>query len=394
MLAPLLVNDRQDDHALGIAHLLLAANGGHRLFELVVLIIGVLYQGVAKLFSRKLTRGTILGAFHQLLMGNGGAVEGIQRIPQRVQIPVLHVAGGGSAGDISGHGVINHAADIVLNIAGIEDVVTGSVNHLALLVEHLVVLKDVFTHLKVLVLHLRLGALNGVRDHLGFDGDIVRHIEAVHHVLHGLTHEAHHQLIAHGQVEAGLTRVTLAASTTTQLVINAAGLVTLGTQHVEATGLAHLVTQLLGALPLGIDFCFPGLLVLLFILEWIEAALAQLLIEDDLRVTTKHDIGTTAGHIGSHSDGAGAARTGDDLALFLVVLSVEHVVLNAALRQQLGQVLGALHGGGTDQNRLAGLDVLGNIVHYSGELSFLRLVDAVGVIGTLIRLIGRNRHHI
>ena len=167
-------------------------------------------------------------------------------------------------------------------------------------------------------------------------------------MLHGLAHKAHHQFIAHGQVEAGLARVTLTAGTAAQLVIDAARLVALGAQDIEPARFAHLIAQALRALFLAVDLGLPGLLVFFLILKGVKAAFAQLLIEDNFRVTAEHDIGTTAGHVGCHGHGAGAARTGNDLALFFVVLGVKHVVLHTALGQQLRQVFGTLHGGGTD----------------------------------------------
>ena len=60
----------------------------------------------------------------------------------------------------------------------------------------------------------------------------------------------------------------------------------------------------------AVDFGFPGLLVFFLILKGVKAAFAQLLIEDNFRVTAEHDIGTTAGHVRSHGYGAGAAGTG------------------------------------------------------------------------------------
>ena len=96
----------------------------------------------------------------------------------------------------------------------------GAVNNFALLIEHFVVLQDVFAHLEVLVFHHGLGTLDGIGNHLRLDRNIIRNIEAVHHVFHGLADESHHQLISHGQVEPGFTWVALASRTATQLVVD------------------------------------------------------------------------------------------------------------------------------------------------------------------------------
>src|SRR5699024_9538357 len=124
-------------------------------------------------------------------------------------------------------------------------------------------------------------------------------------------------------------RVTLTRGTTTQLVIDTAGLVALRAQHVEATGFAGLLSLLLGPLAGLVDLLIPGLLVGLRVLHRVETALAQILVGDDVRVTAQHDVRTTAGHVRRDGHRTRQTSTGDDLRLLLVVLSVQHVVLNA-----------------------------------------------------------------
>ena len=53
--------------------------------------------------------------------------------------------------------------------------------------------------------------------------------------------EQAHEVVGQRQVEAALARVALAAGATAQLVVDAARLVALGAEHVEATGLDDLV---------------------------------------------------------------------------------------------------------------------------------------------------------
>ena len=59
--------------------------------------------------------------------------------------------------------------------------------------------------------------------------------------------EQPHQLVLERQVEPGLARVALAAGATAQLVVDAARLVALGAEDVEAADVADLVV--LGARP-------------------------------------------------------------------------------------------------------------------------------------------------
>src|SRR5699024_11836472 len=114
---------------------------------------------------------------------------------------------------------------------------------------------------------------------------------------HGLAHEAGDQVVAHREVEAGLARVTLTCGTTAQLVIDAAGLVALRAQHVEATGLADLLGLLLRLLAGLDDLLIPGLLVGLRVLPRVETALAQVLVVDAIRAANQHDVRIKAGPI-------------------------------------------------------------------------------------------------
>src|SRR5699024_4512766 len=138
----------------------------------------------------------------------------------------------------------------------------------------------------------------------------------------------------------------------------------------------------------------PGFLVFLFIIERIKPALAQLHIQDNFGVSAQHDIGTTASHVGSNRNVAGATRTRNDIAFFFVVLRVEHIVLHAPLGQKLRQVFRAFHRGGTNQNWLPPLHVFGNVIHNGSKLGFLRLIDAVREVLTLVRTVSWDRNKV
>ena len=51
-------------------------------------------------------------------------------------------------------------------------------------------------------------------------------------------------------------------------------------------------------------------------------------------IAAEDDVGAAAGHVGGDGHGSLAAGLGDDLGLALVVLGVEHLVLDAALVEQ------------------------------------------------------------
>ena len=128
----------------------------------------------------------------------------------------------------------------VAQVLAVEDLLAALVDHLALLVHHLVVLEDVLADLEVAVLHGALRALDRLRDHLRLERHVVGE-GAVHHPVHGAGGEQPHELVFERQVEAALARVALAARPASQLVVDAAALVALGAEHVEAAERPHVV---------------------------------------------------------------------------------------------------------------------------------------------------------
>ena len=95
--------------------------------------------------------------------------------------------------------------------------------------------------------------------------------------------EAAHQLVFERDVELRRARVALAAGAAAQLVVDAAGLVPLGADDVQAAGVRH--------------------------------------------ARTEHDVGAAAGHVGRDRHRPRLARLGDDRRFALVLLGVEHLVL-------------------------------------------------------------------
>ena len=122
------------------------------------------------------------------------------------------------------------------------------VDHLALLVHDLVVLEDVLADLGVAGLDGVLGPLDGLGHHLGVDRHVVGQGPA-HHPVHGAGGEQAHELVLERQEEPALARVALAAGAAPQLVVDAAGLVALGAEHVQAAELADLVALGAALLP-------------------------------------------------------------------------------------------------------------------------------------------------
>ncbi|GAA3310416.1 hypothetical protein GCM10020219_016030 [Nonomuraea dietziae] len=86
-----------------------------------------------------------------------------------------------------------------------------------------------------------------------------------------------------------------------------------------------------------------------------------------------------------------AARLRDDRRLTRVVLGVEHLVLDALAGQQLRQPLGLLDRGGADEDGLARLVALGDVLDDRLELGVLGPVDQVGLVLADHRPVRRDR---
>ena len=118
--------------------------------------------------------------------------------------------------------------------------------------------------------------------------------EAVQDLVDPVAGEDADQVVLGRQEEARAARVALAAGAAAELVVDAAGLVALGADDVEAAELAHAVAEL--------------------------------------------DVDAAAGHVRRDRDGAALAGVLDDLGLAGVVLGVQHVVRDARAREHPGGI--------------------------------------------------------
>ena len=228
--------------------------------------------------------------------------------------------------------------DSVTDVLGGQQAVAHVVDHLALLVGHVVVFEQLLADVEVAAFDLALRLLDGVGHHAVLDGLTGLHAQRLHEVLHPVGGEDAHQAVFQRQVETAGAGVSLTAGTATQLVVDTARLVALRGDHVQATGFQHLLVTLL---PVSLDLgdLFGGRVVQGGHLG--------------LPVAAQQDVGTTTGHVGG--DGQCARSTGlrDDLGFFFVVLGVQDLVVDTFLLEQVGHVLGGFDGRGTDQDRTA-----------------------------------------
>src|SRR5690606_5589796 len=286
MATPLRINGLQEHRTLEVAPVRLAYHINLGLQQTLGLIDNAIVQIIVSQI------GFFLQHFSQRQLNLEGA---LQSSSQARDIPLLF------------HRVLRHvfteqtadsrftqAADGVGNISGLQHFVTLGVDHLALIVGHVVILQQLFTNIEVAGLDLALGRLDGTSHHTGFDRLALWQTQTLHNGAHPVTGEDAHQRIFQRQVEARGTWVTLTTGTTTQLVVDTAGLVPLGTNNAQTTRLFDLLVQ---RLPRGADSLDLG-----FFLFGAQGLVFTNLGNRTLDAATQHNIGTTTGHIGSDGD--------------------------------------------------------------------------------------------
>ena len=128
---------------------------------------------------------------------------------QPVDVPVLDEVAGGVLVDQA----IDQVDDLLArgggHVAPLEHLVAVGVDHLALLVEHVVVLQRVLAHQEVLLLDLLLRLLDLLGEHPGLDRLLVALVvggaEAVEDLVDPLAGEQAHEVVLGGQEEARLS---------------------------------------------------------------------------------------------------------------------------------------------------------------------------------------------
>ena len=152
-----------------------------------------------------------------------------------------------------------HLQEQCVQIVGIEHPFALVVDHATLLVDDVVELQHVLAGFVVVGLDLGLGGLEGAGHHAALDGHVLLHAQVLHDALDLVGAEPAHQVVFERQVELGAARVALAAGAAAELVVDAAGFVALGAQHVEAAKIHDPVVPGLPARPVASRrACRPG----------------------------------------------------------------------------------------------------------------------------------------
>ena len=216
------------------------------------------------------------------------------------------------------------------------------VDDLSLDVHHVVVLEDALTGLIVAAFNGLLRVFDRAGENFGIDGGVLVEAERIHHAENALGAEQAHDVVLHRKVELRLAGVALTACTAAELVVDAAGLVPLGADDIEASclpdkvcltvdlGLVELIRLVVGRAG-GENFGVVGLGKGIGLRDELigEALSAQIALCHELGVAAEHDVGAAACHVGGDRHRAELAGLRDDLGFLLVVLRVEQVMLDA-----------------------------------------------------------------
>ena len=189
------------------------------------------------------SRSTRCGSTDSELVG--GREDLLDPAHQALDVPVLDEVADGVLGDQAVDQVDDLLAGGGAHVAALEHLVAIGVDHLALLVEHVVVLQRVLAVQEVLLLDLALGLLDLLGEHPGLDRLLVALVvdgsEAVQDLVDPLAGEQPDQVVLGGEEEARLAGVALTSGAAAQLVVDPAGLVALGAEDEQAAGLHHLL---------------------------------------------------------------------------------------------------------------------------------------------------------
>ena len=174
-----------------------------------------------------------------------------------IQTLLLSVCAVGGVGD-DGR---NHAGDHIPDIPAIQNLLALAVDNLPLLVHHVVVLQGALAGLEVPGLHAGLRTLNGPGEHFVFNGQVFVQVQLIHNAGDAVAAEQADQIVLQAQVKPGLAGVALPSGAAPQLVVDAAGVVPLGTDDEESSGgadLFRLALDLLLVLLVALRVPLPG----------------------------------------------------------------------------------------------------------------------------------------
>ena len=227
---------------------------------------------------------------------------------------------------------------------------TTLINHLTLLVHHIIVFQQALTNTEVVFLHLLLSTLNRLVNHWVLNHLAFLESEFVHNGRNAVRSKEAHQLILKRYIEHRGTWVSLTSCTSTQLTVHTTALMTLRTNNGKTTCCFHFIGKL--------------------------------------------NIGTTTCHVGSNSNDRTLTCLCHNVCFLLVQLSVEDIVLYLAHLQHLGKHFRDFHRSSTHEHWSSRSYHALNLLNNSLILLTIRLIHTVVHIISCNRTIRRNLNHI
>ena len=293
---------------------------------------------------------------------------------QEIDVPLIGI---GFFGNRRGDHVIDnlpaHVDDVVGDLFGGHQLAALFIDHLALVIHHVIELEQVLADFEVPRLDLRLRLFERLVDPRVHDRLALLEAELLQHAVDPLGTEDAHQIVLQGQIELRRPRVALTAGTTAQLVVDTAAFMTFGAEHEQPAGLQNDVT-------VALDFFFDlGRRGFVFVGAGFGI---DVLRQAHFQVAAQLNVGAAARHIGGDRHAAGPAGLGDDKRFLLVVAGIEHVVRNFRALQRGGELFRFFDGNRPHQHRLlafmAILDLLddGGVFLVNGAVHFVIVVDA------------------
>ena len=232
------------------------------------------------------------------------------------------------------YNICNHLVDGIAHVLTIQYLATLFVDDLTLLIVNLVVIKKILTDTEVVKLDLLLCLLDCIGKHLVLDLLILSYTKGSEHLHQTLRSEQTHQVILQGNVEAGFSRISLTSGTSTQLVINTSGLMTLCTDDLQTAGCSGYIIKL--------------------------------------------NISTTTCHVGCNGNCTGLTSLCYDLSLKLMELGIQYIVRNPFSLQHTADELRILNGNSTNQYRL--LLLMSFLYRLDNCIEFLFLCHIYGIV--------------
>ena len=266
-----------------------------------------------------------------------------------------------------------------------KDCITLIIEIISLFIEHIIIIKKVFPDFKVAILYTLLGFLDCITQHTVFNGLPILHANLAEHGLQVFRGEQSHQGIIQGDKEPACTRVTLTATSTTQLIIDTSGFMSFSAKDIEPAELLYLFIIMLPCRIYFLD-CFSKLLS--SSISPTDGSCSP------VKAATKLDIGSTSCHVCGNGNRTFGTSVLDDQGLSCMVLGIEHLVLDAHPAKQDREQLAFLNADGTDKDWLTGTMDLLNLLTDGLELELFIIVDQIRKIFSNDRLVGRDNHNI